>query len=63
MEVLKGPKAKRFRFECRECGGVWERWFVSAKDARRYVRGRDVCWAGKHVVEGGLKRVVKVRKG
>lgn len=61
MRQVKGLQGRLFRFECRVCGGTWERRFVSRKAARAWVRGQDVCPAGKHVVVGGLERCVRVK--
>lgn len=58
----EGKRVKVWRFTCKVCGGQWERAFYSRGEALEYLRMRDVCWAGKHVVEGSLKGRVRVEK-
>lgn len=58
----KSGAARLYRLRCSVCGGQWDRAAYSRAEVREYLRTRDVCWAGKHVVEGSLLGVVRVRR-
>jgi hypothetical protein len=62
IEKVKGAGGVVFEFECEVCGGRWERVFMGWWEVGEYVRLHEVCPVGWHVVEGGLGRVVWVRK-
>lgn len=57
-----GKRLKLYEMECKECGGKWRRWFAGKGEVEEYLRVRDVCFKGKHMVEGSLKGKVRVKR-
>lgn len=60
MWQAEGTESKVYLFRCGVCGRLWEKRFVSREEVEKYLRYSEVCSAGRHMVKGGLRRVVSV---
>lgn len=61
-ERREGPEGRRYELWCEVCGKRWTVCLAGWEDVRRYLKLREVCPAGWHEVEGGIGRVVWVRR-
>jgi hypothetical protein len=55
-------EGRLYRLRCKECGKSWVRWFRGRGEIGEYLRLRDYCPVGLHMVEGTLKGKVRVRR-